>query len=269
MSTALASLLKNSASALPSPLPARHTHTVLTHLGLGCDPSRAWLPPRQKLPDSDFHLVEACGGWGPTGFLGGSALPQPAFTPRIHLMGISSSKGSCTPRSPGQSLSHWGGASAIRGLWGGRGWQGLNSSKHRRGGAGRTRPEPARAQRGQVRSLQCPLPPLRRVPGQAWGPRAVWSESGTRPHGQDTAVGLGPAPRSPPPWPAFQPIFLCPFHTVDTGALVSAVPRPARTGEEGQAEEQPPLIGHRDVPNLFILVKRKVKTTLHCIRLAP
>lgn len=40
-------------------------------------------------------------------------------------MGLSSSKGSCTPRSPGQSLSHWGGASAIRGLWGGRGWQGL------------------------------------------------------------------------------------------------------------------------------------------------
>lgn len=125
MSTALASLLKNSASALPAPLPARHTHTVLTHLGLGCDPSRAWLPPRQKLPDSDFHLVEACRGWEPTGFLGGSALPQPTFTPRTYLMGLSSSKGSCTPRSPGQSLSHWGGASAIRGLWGGRGWQGL------------------------------------------------------------------------------------------------------------------------------------------------
>lgn len=242
MSTALASLLKNSASALRSPcLPA--THTVLTHLGLGCDPSRAWLPPRQKLPGSDFHLAEARGGWGPQVSWEGQLCLSPPSPEGPTPDGLIVQQGvlhpsvtRAEPQSLGRSQHH-------QRLVGWEGLAGLHSSthrqQHRRGVAGGTQPDPASVQRGQVRSLQCPLLPLRRVPGHAWGPRAVWSGSSTRPHGQDTAVGLGPASRSPTPRPACQPTFLCPFHTVDTGALVSAVPQPARTGEEGQAEEQP------------------------------
>lgn len=160
------------------------------------------------------------------------------------LMGLSSSKGSCTPRSPGQSLSHWGGASTIRGLWGGRDWQGLTPPSTASGTAkgwlaGHSLSLPGLK---EGRSTLCSVHfRLRRVPGHVWGPRAVWSGSSTWTHGQDTAVDLGPSPRSPPPRPACQPTFLCPFHTVDTGALVSAVPQPARTGEEGQAEQQPSL----------------------------
>lgn len=150
------------------------------------------------------------------------------------------------------------------------GWEGLaGPSLHRvppvppPGAACRTRPEPARAPRGQVRSLQCPLPPLKRVPGHAWGSRA-------RPaHSQDTAVGLGPALRSPASACPAQFPFLCPCHTVETGALTSLLGQSWPGGEAGRAKGQPPLTCHRDTSNLFILVKKRTKRTLHCIWLDP
>lgn len=193
------------------------THTVLTHLGLGCDPHVLGCPPGRSSQALTSIWRRRVGGGGPQVSWEGQLFLSPPSPQGPTPDGLIVQQGvlhpsvtRAEPQSLGRSQHH-------QRLLGWEELAGPRSSRHRqqhrRGVAGGTRPEPARAQRGQVRSPQCPLLPPRRVPGRAWGPRAVWSGSSTRPHGQDTAVGLGPAPRSPPPRPACQPTFLCPFHS--------------------------------------------------------
>lgn len=176
------------------------------------------------------------------------------------------------PRSPGQSLSHWGGASAIRGLWGGRGWQGLTPSTA------------SGTAEGWLAGHSLSLPGLREGRSALCSVHFRLSGGFQAMHGGHGLCGqeaaLGPMARTQQLVWALLPGHL---HLGLPASPLSCVPftqwtlehwslpchSQARTGEEGQAEEQPLLIGHRDVPNLFILVKRKVKTTLHCIRLAP
>lgn len=199
-------------------------------------------------------------------FLEGSALPQPSFTPRTHLMGLSPSKGSCTPWSPGRSQHY---QRLV-------GWEGLaGPSLHRvppvpaPGAAGRTRPEPAPAPRG--RSALCGVhfrlsrgsQAMRgghRLCGQEAPPSPQPGHSGwSGPCSRVTHLGLA----SPVPFPVSL------SHGGDWSTDLSAGPKLAGRGAEGRAEGQPPLICHRDTSNLFILVKKRTKTTLHCIWLDP
>lgn len=188
-------------------------------------------------------------------------------------MGLSSSKGSCTPQSPGQSLSHWGGASTIRGLWGGRGWQGFTPPRTASG-----------TTEGWLAGHSLSLPVLKEGRSAlcsvhfclSGGSQAMRGGHGLC--GQEAA--LGPMARTQQLVWALLPSHL---HLGLPASPLSCVPFTqwtlehwsllchSRPGQEkrGRLRSSPPLIGHRDLPNLFILVKRKVKTILHCIQLAP
>lgn len=232
---------------------------------LGCPPGR-----------SSQALTSSGGGaWG----VGAHRFPGRVSSASAHLHpkdppdGLIVQQGVLHPRSPGQSLSHWGGASAVRGLWGGRGWQGLTPPSTASGTA-----------EGWLAGHSLSLPGLKedrsalcsvhfRLSG---GSQAMRGGHGLC--GQEAA--LGPMARTQqlvwalPPGhlhlglPA-SPLSCVPFTqwTLEHWSLLCH----SRPGQErrGRLRSSPPLIGHRDVPNVFILVKRKVKTTLHCIQLAP
>lgn len=119
--------------------------------------------------------------------------------------------------------------------------------------------------RSHVGGGDSPLTPGPRVGAAhslAWhgvGPRAGGHEAPLRTHGQDTAVGLGPALRSPLRWPATCPVFFPGSlpHDADSGTFSLLCQKPVRKGQEGQVRGS--LLSAVTGTDLFILVKKQQK----------
>jgi len=258
----------------PTPPPIRCTAPPSPAYPLGCCPPCAWLPPPDQRPPGAVTSVQPSilrGGRGEQeereplrvsweGHLCPSPPAAPAGPASCGLPGTgrpgSPSTGAAAPgqggrlfpaRAPGPSE----GAVAVRTSRGGPGSGGAlpaHGTAALLGAAGRRGPAPGLVQRGQVRSLQCPLPPLERVPGHVWGPSGF------------THLGLRAQARLLPARPPGRPT---PTPWRRKG---SSLCRHARAGQEGRGVPGPTgswrravasLTRHRDRSDLFILVKKK------------
>jgi len=269
----------------PTPPPIRCTAPPSPAYPLGCCPPCAWLPPPDQRPPGAVTSVQPSilrGGRGEQeereplrvsweGHLCPSPPAAPAGPASCGLPGTgrpgSPSTGAAAPGQGGRLFPARApvpseGAVAVRTSRGGPGSGGAlpaHGTAALLGAAGRRGPAPGLVQRGQVRSLQCPLPPLERVPGHVWGPSGF------------THLGLRAQARLLPARPAG------PLRHRGGGRvlLCAATPEPVRRGEECQGQRAaggerslPSPVTGTDLIYLFWL-KKKNKTTLHCIWLDP
>lgn len=172
-----------SASVLPTPLPVRHLHTPLAHLGIKLPPSQGRRSPGSTASVHCTAFAEAMGveDREPAGVLGGLAGPTPSFTPST-----ASYHPARAPAPAGGGFLFLGGApdtvqgpsSSVPVGWV-DGWlagDSLSLTWHRVG-------------RSALTASTSPLRGSRACVGSENG----WSGSSTQPHSQGMAAGLGPA----------------------------------------------------------------------------
>lgn len=300
----LASQLKNSASALPTPLPVCCTALPLSRLPVRLlSPMCLAAPPRPEAPRRcDFHLAEhpswrlrgAGGGEGaPADVLGGSAVPQPSGFPRRTSL-------VWPPRywpsgHPAQGLLHpdkvaasshpehqapWRepSLSRLRGVdWVLVGLSLRGEPRHCLGrlAGGGLRPAWHREGRSALCSVHSRLSRGSRATcgGRACfthlGPGGTGATGfmGLRARGQAAAHRPPPASCLPPPRPL--------QYRGDGNILLCAVPQPVRRGRGGPGPRGgswrrgvASLTHHRDRSDLFILVKKKKNKNNFALHLA-